>query len=119
MLPLAIFLVLVLPVVLIGQQACGKSLHELQNWVKAEPRPVQRLSALPYPVFFDSTEQFNATHKFGPNPRYFLMESPAPRAFFCRLEHQLAQKIQVPFKFRLGSVQYVDWLEGKPGAAAY
>jgi len=33
--------------------------------------------------------------------------------FFCRIEHKLGLKTQVPIKFRLGSVEYVDWLEGK------
>ncbi len=33
--------------------------------------------------------------------------------FFCRLEYRLEQKSGVPFKFRLGLVSYVDWLEGK------
>ncbi len=33
--------------------------------------------------------------------------------FFCRIEHNLGLKTQVPIKFRLGSVEYVDWLEGK------
>jgi hypothetical protein len=33
--------------------------------------------------------------------------------FFCRIEHDLGKKTRIPFKFRLGSVEYVDWLEGK------
>lgn len=33
--------------------------------------------------------------------------------FFCRVEHNLGLKTQVPIKFRLGSVEYVDWLERK------
>jgi hypothetical protein len=33
--------------------------------------------------------------------------------FFCRIEHQWAQQHRIPLKFRLGSVEYVDWLEGK------
>ncbi len=33
--------------------------------------------------------------------------------FFCRIEHNLGLKTQIPIKFRLGSVEYVDWLEGK------
>lgn len=33
--------------------------------------------------------------------------------FFCRIEHDLSRKSAVPVKFRLGSVEYVDWLEGK------
>jgi len=33
--------------------------------------------------------------------------------FFCRIEHQWGRRHRVPVKFRLGSVDYVDWLEGK------
>ncbi|MCW5921327.1 MAG: hypothetical protein KIS77_03220 [Saprospiraceae bacterium] len=33
--------------------------------------------------------------------------------FFCRIEHDVAKRGAVPFKFRLGSAEYVDWLEGK------
>lgn len=33
--------------------------------------------------------------------------------FFCKIEHKWALKNVVPVKFRLGSVEYVDGLEGK------
>lgn len=33
--------------------------------------------------------------------------------FFCRVEHDWGKKLPFAFKFRLGSVEYVDWLEGK------
>jgi hypothetical protein len=33
--------------------------------------------------------------------------------FFCKIEHNMGLKSKVPMKFRLGSVEYVDWLEGK------
>ena len=33
--------------------------------------------------------------------------------FFCRNEWLLEKKTGVPFRFRLGSVDQVDWLEGK------
>jgi len=36
--------------------------------------------------------------------------------FFCKKELQLEKIIKVPFKFRLGSVQQVDWMEGKANA---
>ena len=34
-------------------------------------------------------------------------------AFFCRVEDAIAKSSKVNFKFRLGSVNYVDALEGK------
>lgn len=50
-------------------------------------------------------------------PRSPLPHLPAWRAeslpFFCRIEHRWGQKLSLPVKFRLGSVEYVDWLEGK------
>lgn len=34
-------------------------------------------------------------------------------AFFCKIEVQLEKKTKFPVKFRLGTVDYVDYLEGK------
>jgi hypothetical protein len=34
-------------------------------------------------------------------------------AFFCRVEVRLEQATRIPVRFRLGSVNYVDHLEGK------
>ncbi len=36
--------------------------------------------------------------------------------FFCKKELQLEKVTGVPFKFRLGTVQYCDWMEGKPNS---
>jgi hypothetical protein len=36
--------------------------------------------------------------------------------FFCKKELQMWKITKVPFKFRLGSVQQCDWMEGKPNA---
>lgn len=42
-------------------------------------------------------------------PRWSAAELP----LFCKIEHQIGRRLPMPFKFRLGSVDYVDWLEGK------
>jgi len=42
-------------------------------------------------------------------PRWSATDLPV----FCRIEHEIARKMPVMVKFRLGSVEYVDWLEGK------
>jgi hypothetical protein len=33
--------------------------------------------------------------------------------FFCKQEIKMDKVIKVPFRFRLGSVEQCDWLEGK------
>lgn len=39
-------------------------------------------------------------------------------ALFCRIEVQLEKVTKIPVRFRLGSVDYVDYLEGKRDAPA-
>lgn len=34
--------------------------------------------------------------------------------FFCKIDVQLEKAVKLPVKFRLGTVQYVNKLEGKP-----
>ncbi len=49
-----------------------------------------------------------------------VLNSPLPQnfytqnlGFFCKKELQLEKATKIPFKFRLGSVQQCDWMEGK------
>jgi hypothetical protein len=39
--------------------------------------------------------------------------------FFCKKELQLEKVIKLPLKFRLGTVQQCDWMEGKPNAVKW
>lgn len=36
--------------------------------------------------------------------------------FFCKKEIQIEKATKIPFKFRLGSIDYTDYLEQKPNA---
>jgi hypothetical protein len=61
----------------------------------------QQLSSVPIQVYQSSTLHL---------PDIYQYED---LAFFCKWEVKLEKAAQMPVKFRLGDVQYVDWLEGK------
>ena len=96
-----------------------KSLGDLKQWVKFSPKFIEPSSKT---IVF-ALDRFELPTTNPSNKHKFLQSSVVDAAydpaFFCRIEHQLSLKINMPFKFRLGSVQYVDWLEGKPGCSSY
>lgn len=102
-----------------AQQPAGRSLHTLQNWADPGDNRLVRASARISSIGFVESKKLIL-------PEFFLKQFPtfAPALaapcwsadnlpFFCRIEHNLSKKNNVPVKFRLGSVDYVDWLEGK------
>ncbi len=66
---------------------------------------------------FKPLAKVGSSHSFAPVyphnvvPANFSLKN---LSFFCRQEKRWENLTGVPFKFRLGSVQYVDWLEQKP-----
>ena len=71
------------------------------------------------PLFSDSTKaQITLSQKYPTNP---LQITPIPKAYcyedlaiFCKLEVKLEKTLKFPVKIRLGEVNYVEMLEGKP-----
>lgn len=46
------------------------------------------------------------------NPNYYTQHF----GLFCKKELQLEKITKIPFRFRLGSIQQCDWMEGKPNS---
>lgn len=102
-----------------GAQSCsfsaGKSFHELQSALQAPKQgafsfPRAEDPKLNLAAMFQISEAVNAplSHIF--LPRWSAEDLP----FFCKIEHDWSKnRARFPVKFRLGSVEYVDWLEGK------
>jgi hypothetical protein len=92
-------------------QFYGKSVPEIKKLLEtpAFPRHYSLLSAtIPAGAACSTPEE---------SPLFFTpglaQWKPEDLPFFCKIEHQMGKKMPVQFKFRLGSVDYVDWLEGK------
>ncbi len=54
-------------------------------------------------------------HKIAPTMQVYPMFYCNNLGFVCKQEIKFQKIIKLPFVFRLGSLQYVDYLEGKRG----
>ena len=87
----------------------GKSLTALHAAVYGR-EPAKRFTAVKFEKkqFRPGDKNITSLHPIF-LPRWSAEELP----FFCKIEHDWGLKSHIPIKFRLGSVEYVDWLEGK------
>jgi len=79
------------------------------NGKKVNPSPLSELSS-------HSAPRFRPTSHITPEPTYNTLSPDYYTkclGFFCRVELQVEKKINIPLRFRVGSLDYLNKLEGK------
>lgn len=92
-------------------QITGKSLYELRVDTIVVPKiqSVRSFSLAEKVASFSFLSQMSVGAGYE-TPRMYNYHN---LAFFCRLEVKIEKASKIPVRFRLGSVPYVDYLEGK------
>ena len=71
-------------------------------------------------IFFTKNQSLYNQYRQGDIISTAFLTQPVPPNYytrhlglFCRKEWQLEKAVSIPLRFRLGSLEYVNWLEGK------
>ena len=73
-------------------------------------KPVNKLFMMPGTTQNAGIMSINKKPELPVSPGFYA----ANLGFFCKQEIKFEKATKIPFKFRLGSVQQCDWMEGKP-----
>jgi hypothetical protein len=121
-------------IVVLGFFNFSASLNAQENYLQTGDRQLLRKKIFNYEIWmkFSPNEVKYTTHNFyllncsdlrtvekrtiTPNIRYYYTQS---LGFICRQELKLDQLVPVKFRLRLGSLDHVNTLEGKPNAPGF
>ena len=85
------------------------------NAVSAQENPLKDTASKGFKnlprLYFSPNSSFNYPIK--PVSADFYVKN---LGFFCKQELKFAATTKIPLKFRIGSVNYCDWMEGKKNA---
>jgi hypothetical protein len=104
------------------EQIVGRKEFEFRQWAyRSVPDYIKRVVFSPTPLYQKMPVMKDLRHRFPDIPERYAFNLPAKYyicslGVICKNELQLEKITKVAFRFRLGSLDYVNWMEQKPNA---
>jgi hypothetical protein len=104
------------------QQIVGKKEFELKQWAyRSYPNYIKKIVYGPLALYEKMPVMKDPRQRFPDIPERYAFNLPAKYyicslGVICKNELQFEKLTKVAFRFRLGSLDYVNWMEQKPNA---